>query len=150
MTDPVTIVIPGKPVPKQRPRFNTRTRRTYTPVKTKLYEHLVGMKANREMAGREKLTGPLHLELLAQYTIPKSWPSAKRHAALLGEIAPSRADVDNIVKSVADACNNIVYRDDAQIVSITARKAYGMQEFVIATIKPVPNRVDATMEPAGA
>lgn len=150
MSEPITIVVPGKPVPKGRARYSRKSKSFYTPANTVMYERLVGMKANREMAGKELLTGPLHLELFAQYTIPKSWPSAKRHAALLGEIVPSRADVDNFVKSVADGCNNIVYRDDAQIVSIAARKAYGLQEFVVATIKSVPNRVSETLEPAGA
>lgn len=148
MTEPITIIIPGKPVPKARPRFTWNGKRVYTPVKTVLYERLVGLKANQAMAGKSKMSGPLHMDLRAHFEIPKSWTQEQRRKALLGEIVPGRIDVDNVVKSIADGCNKIVYEDDCQIVSISASKRYSHKAFVVATIKPVSHRVPETHDGA--
>lgn len=135
LNEPVTIIVPGKPIPKGRPRFARG--RTYTPVKTVLYERLVGLKANRAMAGKKPFTGPVKIDLRAQFEIPKSWPAERKTQALLGELVPGRVDTDNIVKSVTDALNKIVYLDDSQIVQINAKRVYGHSAHVVATIHPM-------------
>lgn len=135
MNEPVTIIVPGKPIPKARPRMGRGN--VYTPVKTVLYERLVGLKANQAMAGKKPFTGPVRLDLRAQFEIPKSWPAARRTQALLGELVPGRVDTDNIVKSVTDALNKIVYLDDSQIVQINAKRVYGHSAHVVATIHPM-------------
>ena len=35
-----------------------------------------------------------------------------------------KPDIDNMLKALYDACNGIVWRDDSQIVQVTAEKAY--------------------------
>ncbi|MDR1647770.1 MAG: RusA family crossover junction endodeoxyribonuclease, partial [Zoogloeaceae bacterium] len=58
---------------------------------------------------------------------PASWSKKKRGAALGNPraILPAkRPDLDNVVKSVCDAMNGVVFRDDAQIVRLTAEKIY--------------------------
>lgn len=144
IADSITIVVPGKPVPKGRPRFNMKTGRTYTPSATVNYERLVGLLANQAMAGKPVLSGPLHMELRAHFEIPRSWSKSKKDKALLGELSPSRMDIDNIIKAVADAMNAIVYRDDSQIVSLNARMVYANQAFVVATVKPVSTAYEST------
>lgn len=134
MHEPVTIVVPGKPVPKGRPRLGKG--RVYTPVKTVMYQRLVGLKANQAMAGKKLFDGPVVLDLRAQFEIPKSWPADRKTKALLGELVPGRVDTDNIVKSVTDALNKIVYLDDSQIVQINAKRVYGHSAHVVATIRP--------------
>lgn len=136
MTDPVTIIIQGAPHGKGRPRFNGKT--VYTPAETRNYERGVSFIASAEMRGRELMDGPLHIELRAVFAIPKSWSAAKRHQALIGEVRPAvKPDTDNILKAITDPCNGVVFRDDAQIVSVRASKVYGLEPLVIATIKSV-------------
>ena len=135
MTEPITIIVPGKPIPKARPRLGKGN--VYTPVKTVLYERLVGLKATQAMAGKKPFTGPVRLDLRAQFEVPKSWPAARKTQALLGELVPGRVDTDNLVKSFTDALNRIVYVDDSQIVQINARRVYGHSAHVVATIQPM-------------
>lgn len=37
----------------------------------------------------------------------------------------ARPDIDNLVKAVTDALNGILWKDDSQIVSLSAEKRYG-------------------------
>lgn len=137
MSEPVTVVIPGEPQGKARPRFNSRSG-VYTPAKTAAYEQMIGIIAKSSMRGKSILTGPLHVDLRAVMPIPKSWSKAKRDAAILGEIRPtSKPDIDNIIKAIADGMNQIVYADDAAIASVSASKVYGLDPFVVVTVKPV-------------
>jgi Holliday junction resolvase RusA-like endonuclease len=46
--------------------------------------------------------------------------------ALSGELCPvKRPDLDNYMKTALDACNEIVFADDSQIVKLIANKRYG-------------------------
>jgi Holliday junction resolvase RusA-like endonuclease len=56
--------------------------------------------------------------------VPQSWSAKKRAAALAGAIRPAkRPDLDNIAKML-DALNEVVWRDDAQVVSGLIEKLY--------------------------
>ena len=46
-----------------------------------------------------------------------------------GQFPP--ADLDNLVKSVLDAGNGILYKDDRQIVKIVAKKSWQVQGKII-------------------
>ena len=134
---PITIVIPGPPQGKARPRFNGKSG-VYTPSKTVAYESAIGMLAKASMRGKEPLSGPLHMDMRAVMQIPRSWSKAKQQAALSGEIRPTgKPDIDNLLKSAADGMNKIVYRDDSAIVSVHSSKVYGLQPRVVVTVKPV-------------
>jgi Holliday junction resolvase RusA-like endonuclease len=136
VNEPITIVVPGKPHGKGRPRFNGQ--HVYTPVETRNYETTVGLLAQSEMRGRTMMEGPVHLDLRAVFQMPKRWSPAMRAKAITGGIRPlGKPDTDNLIKALADGMNGIVYRDDAQIVSVTATKVYGSEPFVVATIKSV-------------
>lgn len=139
MSDPVTIVIPGAPHGKGRPRFSGKSRTTYTPARTKAYEDMVGRLASVEMRGREYLTGPLHLDVRSHFAMPKGWSEEKRSNALLGHYRPTgRPDLDNIIKGISDGLQGIVFHDDAAIVSATCSKVYAAGEpFTVATIRSV-------------
>lgn len=123
----VTFTVPGDPVPKKRPRLGKIGDKpvVYTPAETRAYEQVVATVAKVAMAGRDKLTGPLSAQMTFWLPIPPSWKGVKLAEAIAGNIAPtSYPDVDNLVKSLLDGCNGIVFRDDAQIVSLSAQKCY--------------------------
>ena len=123
----ITIMIPGEPVAKGRGRA-VRTGagiRVVTPAKTRAWETHAGLCARGAMAGLEPLSGPLWCSISAYIGIPDSWPAWKRSAALEGEILPTgKPDLDNLAKAAMDACNEIVWRDDAQITTGNASTAY--------------------------
>ena len=123
----VSFIIPGTPVGKGRPRFARQGAfvRTFTPEKTASYENLVKVKAEEAMNGRAVIEGAVSVEIALYVTPPASWSQKKQRAALAGEIFPtSKPDVDNVVKGIFDACNDIVWRDDKQACDVTVRKRY--------------------------
>lgn len=123
----IAFVIPGTPVAKGRPKFARRGNfvTTYTPEKTASYENLVKVKAEEAMNGRPAIEGAVAVVIWLYVTPPASWSQKKQRAALDGTILPtSKPDVDNVIKGIFDACNEIVWRDDKQACDVTVRKRY--------------------------
>jgi Holliday junction resolvase RusA-like endonuclease len=118
-------VIHGKVVGKGRPHFVRKTGVALTPQATRSYESIIRDNAYREMNGDEPWTAPVVAKVVAYYEIPKSWTKLKKEMASKQLIAPSKPDVDNIVKIVLDACNRTVYQDDTQVVLCVAQKLWG-------------------------
>lgn len=124
----VAFVIPGAPVGKGRPKFARRGNfvSTYTPAKTASYENLVKLKAEQAMAGRPVIDGPVEVSIRLIITPPASWSQKKQREALEGRIFPtSKPDIDNVLKGIMDACNEIVFKDDKQAVDVRVVKRYG-------------------------
>lgn len=134
---PLTIVIPGDPVPYARTGGGKGTPR-FTPRRQRHTMEFIRLLAAQEMAGRAPLGGPVSLTLRAVFEVPKSWPKKRQAEALTGGVRPTkRPDISNLVKLVEDALNQVVYADDAQIVSVAAEKCYGPQPLTIVTIMEV-------------
>jgi Holliday junction resolvase RusA-like endonuclease len=130
----IAFTIPGRPKAWQRavditdPRDFTKRIRI-NPKEMKQHQKMVGQLAALAMRGHAQMTGPLKLEMLCVYAIPRSWPAEQRQAALDGKVWKTTVpDLDNLEKLIADACNKIVYSDDAQIVRKTSGKRYGSPE----------------------
>lgn len=98
----IKITVPGRPVPKGRPRFGVRGKKAYvyTPTETKEYEKLVGWVA--KSAGCRPVEGPV--------------------SVALSVYVKGRLDADNIAKSILDGLNGIAYEDDDQVVELMIRK----------------------------
>lgn len=101
ITPTVTIEIPGQPVPKQRPIVN-RLGVAHTPQKTKVYEGRLAWEARFAMGVLEPLQGDLRVQLAIR------------------SVDNRRSDIDNIIKSLLDGCNQIVWDDDSQIIDLHA------------------------------
>lgn len=124
----ISFIIPGTPVGKGRPRFAKRGNfvQTFTPEKTANYENLVKVKAEQAMAGRQMIDGPVEVSIRLIVTPPASWSQKKQREALEGRIFPtSKPDIDNVLKGIMDACNEIVWKDDKQAVDVRVVKRYG-------------------------
>ena len=149
--DALSFTIPGQPVAKGRPRFSTAGRfpRAFTPAKTANYESWVKTCAVQAMAGRALMTGPVRLSLNMYFEVPSSWPKWKREAAITDAVRPTgRPDIDNVLKAIKDACNGLIWRDDAQIVQVHCDKAYDAEPHVAVRVQelPQPDSARAWME----
>lgn len=138
MTFIVTFNVEGNPVPKARARHilhGTRLR-TYTPEKTRSYETLIKESAKQAMGSSEPLETPVSLYLYIRVPIPKSCTKKRLEAIQNGSEKPIRKpDSSNILKSVEDGMNGVVYKDDSQIVNIHVAKVYSSQAGVDICVK---------------
>lgn len=126
-----------EPVPKARPR-HTKTGRTYTPKKTVDYENLIAKCWNMGMSD-----STLKMELKFYMPIPKSMRKKDRELALSGKIAPNKKpDIDNLIKSVLDALNEVAYFDDKQVTSLVAEKLYADTPRVEIKITEIEKRAN--------
>jgi len=140
MTEGLWFTIPGEARGKGRPRATIRGSHAslYTDAKTASYENLVKLAASKALRGREPLDEALSLHVIIRI-IPAASSSAKKRAAMLsGEIMPTKKpDIDNVVKAVLDGCNKVAFRDDAQVVRLSAEKTYAAIPGVDVVIEPM-------------
>ena len=138
MTFMVTFKLDADPVGKQRARYARRGNfvQTYTPDKTRNYESLIKEAAIEAMGSSEPLETPVTLYLYIRAPIPKSLPKKRIEACLNGLEKPiKKPDASNVLKSVEDAMNGVVYKDDSQIVNIHVSKVYSSVSGVDVCIK---------------
>ncbi len=134
MGEPIIIELAGVPVGKGRARFSRKSGIAYTPGKTRDYENNLRLSAQVCMIGRAPLEGPLSVAVIASFPVPASWSKKKRDEAIAGAIRPTvKPDADNLLK-VLDACNEIVWRDDKQIVHASISKRYGERAWYRLTV----------------
>lgn len=128
----VSVLLPGDPVGKGRPRFRIVKPKfkpqfvtVYTDAQTAAYERELGAAGKDAMAGREPLAVALSVMVDVFIGVPDSWSAKKRAAALAGDIpAVSRPDTDNYAKIALDGLNKIVWADDSLIVMLQTFKRY--------------------------
>lgn len=135
-TEPIVqFFVRGIPKGKARPRV-TRTGHAYTPAATVAWENQIKLAAVHAMGSTPMPDGYFVMRLTFCFTPPKSY-AKKRRESLLGDGSPMphKPDIDNLVKSVLDACNGITYRDDAAVVEVYAKKRYGTENGVMVTIE---------------
>ena len=138
MTFMVTFKVDADPVGKQRARYAKRGNfvQTYTPDKTRNYETLIRDSAIEAMGSSEPLETPVTLYLYIRAPIPKSLPKKRIEACLNGLEKPiKKPDASNVLKSVEDAMNGVVYKDDSQIVNIHVSKVYSSVSGIDVCIK---------------
>ena len=119
----IKFTVLGQPVAKGRPKFGNG--HAYTPEKTVNYEQLV--KVSYLQTERVKFMDgeQLRIEIKAYSSIPKSVSKMAREGMMLEVIRPTKKpDFDNICKGIADALNDLAYKDDSQIVSGVIDKYY--------------------------
>jgi len=98
--------VPGPPKAKERPRFNMKTGRVFTPKTSRAYEQNVAASAIEAGAHRR-------MDETSSWGISMNifFPDLRRR------------DLDNVVKAILDGLNRVVWWDDSQVVSMTTKKA---------------------------
>ena len=113
----ITFTVPGQPIPKARARIGGG--HGYTPDRTKGHEESI-IVAAREAGYR----GEPDAESTFNVTIA------------FHRKGKARADIDNLAKTVLDALNKVVWKDDNQINVLTLGKRINMKNpQTIITIK---------------
>lgn len=136
----IMFTVYGEPIAKGRPRFSTRGKFpvAYTPEKTKTYESEVGMMAKVAMGASKALEGPLEAFIYVTFPVPASYTKKRTEACLKGfEQHTKKPDLDNVVKSVIDGMDKVVFDNDSQITSIHATKVYGETAKVEVLVRQV-------------
>lgn len=110
------IVIEGRPIAKQRHRIANG--RSYDPQSTE--KETVKWLMAAKSKGLRLLSDALSVEFVFSYVKPKS---AKR------EFHTVKPDVDNLIKFYLDCANEILWKDDASVVSVSGTKIYGEKEY---------------------
>ena len=149
--EPIVLRVPGRPVGKGRPRFNRSTGRVYTPAQTVTFEQRV--QTEWIAAGRPRLPdGPFVAQIAAVYQRPASHMLKNGGLSAAGRRAPfpmPPVDLDNLAKSLLDAGNGLLYKDDRQAVQLFVRRRWcGLGE-VEHTVLEVA-RIIAPVEQAAA
>lgn len=124
-SDQVVLIVDTEPQGKARPRFDSRSHRTYTPTKTIKYEWTIREEWRRRYPDRPPLLGDVSVEIIARFKMPSSWSKKKKMQTILTPCR-KRPDTDNIAKAVLDALNGTAYDDDAQVVQLKVSKVWGL------------------------
>lgn len=119
------IEILGKPISWQRTGLNcgrfydqqAKDRRTY-------------QWRFKQQFSKNALIGPIKIEYTFIFSAPKS-ASLLKKKKLLNTYYVGVNDLDNLCKFVADCGNGILWKDDRQIVALSAVKLYGEIEKTI-------------------
>lgn len=130
----LAFVVPGVPVPKERPRVFTPKGAKFpiatTPPKTRAFEGLVKLYAQQAVA-RNGAWG----------AFAKEHPTGRLYRVQLHFVLNAdRGDWENFAKAVLDAMNGVAYADDRQILQATVslfihKRAVARSEIVVELVE---------------
>jgi len=135
----ITITLAGVPRGKGRGRAVSIPgvgARVYSDPATVKYEGQLRHAATQAMAGRPPLEGPISVVMDIRFPVPASWSKKARARALSGEAMPTvKPDADNTLK-LCDALNEVVFRDDKQVVDARVLKRYSETPGMTIWVEP--------------
>ncbi|MGD6847267.1 RusA family crossover junction endodeoxyribonuclease [Rossellomorea aquimaris] len=135
----IQFTVYGTPVAQGRPRFSSQGgfNRAYDPKKSKDFKKYVKLVA-AEHRPKKLFEGPLQLFIRVYKPTLKNFSKKKLAAAESGELRPvTKPDVDNYVKGIKDACNQVLWKDDSQVVELLASKWYSETPRIEIMVVPI-------------
>jgi Holliday junction resolvase RusA-like endonuclease len=121
-------VVAGIPAPQGSKRVFVRGGRVSlveSCARVKPYRALVSLAASQ--ARTEAPTQqPVGIAIAFVFVRPKSHYTSKGELRAGAPSFPGKPDVDKLCRAVLDALTGILYHDDAQVVSLSATKRYGV------------------------
>ena len=119
-------IIPGEPVAMGRHR-TTKTGHTYTPQKTRDAKAHIAHSVSRQFKS-PPLGSPLRLTVIFYFPPSKEIQKKQPDGVRRGDIpVAKKPDLDNLIKTVGDALNGILWEDDKLIVDVRAVKQYSLE-----------------------
>ena len=118
------LLIPGPPVAQPRPRLAKRGKfvSAYVPQTHPVHEYRNKIAEAAKATGKF-FDGPVNIHFEFVFDRPRShW--TKKGLRKGAPVFPARSDADNIMKAVMDALNDVIYKDDNQVVSGSFNRYY--------------------------
>ncbi|PCJ68227.1 MAG: hypothetical protein COA62_15805 [Rhodobiaceae bacterium] len=117
----ICFTVPGPIQPWQRARSNGKFK--FTARETVMYQNHVKHCAADAMGNMPLFDGPIVATYVFIFPVPDSWPKWKKEAARRGRLVhDKKPDTDNLVKTIKDACEGIVFTNDCRVYSDSASK----------------------------
>ncbi len=119
----IEFAVEGAPVAKARARVVRGG--AYTLEATKGYEERVTAEALQAMSGLVMATRrePIKADVSIHIPMSASW-SGRRKLREQHTAHMQRPDIDNLVKSILDGCEGVVFENDTQVFHIQATKRW--------------------------
>jgi crossover junction endodeoxyribonuclease RusA len=125
MNQCLTFCVDGPPKPKGRPRF-TKYGHPYTPKTTKDYEQTVRVAAMAALTKWRMENNSEHWNASGPFSLSVFLFFGDRR----------KRDIDNVLKSISDALNKLLYDDDHQLDEISAFRDYdGRSPRAVVTVR---------------
>ena len=120
------IIVKGKPIAKARPRFARAGKFV------KIYNAQESEEGKFLLLAIDQIShifeGPIELTMSFYMPRPRSHYGTGKNEGVLKKSAPifhtTKPDIDNLIKFPLDILNEVAWKDDRQIVKITAVKEY--------------------------
>jgi len=131
----------GEPVAKGRPKISSfgGFARAYTPKKTRMAEADIRAQLMPQLPeGWNAMEGPVSMTAIFYRTRPKSTSKRLNYPI-------TKPDLDNLLKLLTDSLSGIIFKDDAQIILLTAWKQFGEPSIAVEleeleTMSPKPDK----------
>lgn len=112
----------------------------YKDSKVKAEEKSIKVQISSQLPfGFEPMSNPISLDVTFIFELPKSTKKELKEAVEKGGniyFRDKKPDlVDNLMKGLCDAMNNVVYDDDSRIVEVSSRKIYGKEYKTLINIR---------------
>jgi Holliday junction resolvase RusA-like endonuclease len=123
----LTFEVPGQPIAQQRPRAASRGKfvTIYDAKESRAAKSHVALYASMAQGNKPVAMGALSATVEFHVKKPKS---KIRKNSTPFPYPNCKPDIDNMIKLVFDAINGIIFKDDSQIISLTASKVWASEE----------------------
>lgn len=133
----IKIVVDGQPVAKARARTCRVKGRSLSYDPQEEEKTTFRWRLRAAMAKCEDLPGlflrRIEVTILYEMSLPSSIGKTAR-ARIAGKGHTKRPDLDNLAKFTLDAANGVLWKDDAQIESLTLKKYWGYEPRTIIIV----------------
>lgn len=121
-----------EPIGSPRPRFRNAGKfiQTYMPTSYTKHKAYIQSQLPKKM-----LNSRLKVSIYFYFAPPKSWTKNQKLISI-GQYKRTKPDIDNLIKTVLDAANDHLWKDDNQIAHIESFKQYAEEPIEVeATLK---------------
>lgn len=133
----IKFAIVGPVQAQQRPRFSRQNGHvhTYDDKKSRTYKAHV-QKCAARYAPEQLIDSAIELHIDVFHKLQQSGSKQLKADKLAHRVRPTvKPDLDNLAKGIKDALTGMIWRDDAQVVSLTVRKFYAVDPRAEITIR---------------
>ena len=126
----ISFVVYGKPAQMGSKRAFVRNGRAImvndNSDRLRQWYNACASRAAEEMNGDDLIKSPVQIEVDFHFRRPKSHFGTGRNAGVLKDSAPDqhsqKPDIDKLVRCLLDSLSGVIWQDDSQVFSLTARR----------------------------